>query len=179
LPFLSYYVGQPAVIVRGKPSAEMAARLEKDEKVRLAAQVEKLGPAGLEAAAKALEEAKVEHDRVIPEEILTSFPVPDVKSISWIPVSSVQQPGKGRAPGPAPAGDAASELQKALGSDDELSFFVEYDHVQVGFVGTPLWRPLISSRSLTSLPFTVCFRWPTFQTSCASQYSHSVIRLSF
>jgi hypothetical protein len=129
---VSYYVDPAAVIVRGKPSANMAARLEKDEKARLAAQVEKLGPAGIEAATKELETAKEEHDRPIPEEILTAFPVPDVKSISWISVSSVQQPGKGRAPGPAPAGEAASALEKALSHDgEELSFFVEYDHVKV------------------------------------------------
>ncbi|KAH9973401.1 hypothetical protein BJV77DRAFT_1056481, partial [Russula vinacea] len=40
--------------------------------------------------------AKAEHEKPIPTEVLKSFPVPDVKSISWIPVQSVQQAGTGR-----------------------------------------------------------------------------------
>jgi Zn-dependent M16 (insulinase) family peptidase len=127
-----YYAEPPAVIIKGKPSATMADRLEKDEKARLEAQVEKLGPEGIEKAAKILEEAKAEHDHPIPQDILTAFPVPDVKSISWIPVSSVQQPGKGRASGPAPLGDVSTQLQQKLDNDgDEVPFFVEYDHVKV------------------------------------------------
>jgi hypothetical protein len=102
----------------------MAERLEKDEKARIAAQVKKFGPKGLEAAAKLLEEAKAEHDKPIPDEILRAFPVPDVKSISWIPVDSVHERGKMVATG--------SKLRQHIESDgDPLPFFIGFEHVQV------------------------------------------------
>jgi hypothetical protein len=109
----------------------MAKRLEKDDKARLAAQVEQLGPDGLAKAAKVLADAKAENDKPIPEEILTAFPVPDVKSISWIPVRSAQLPGTGRAQ-PHAAGEGADELMRHIESDGEpLPFFVQYDDVKV------------------------------------------------
>lgn len=115
----------------------MADKLEKTEKARIAAQVKKLGPAGLTKAAEELEEAKKEHDKPIPTEVLTAFPVPDVKSISWIPVQSVQEPGKGRAPAKK---TIESELSKHISADgSSLPLFVQYDHVKVCFNTHP-WR---------------------------------------
>lgn len=130
-PTNRYYIDPPRVIVTGKPSASLARSLEKDEKARLAKQIKELGPEGIAKAAKELEEAKAEHDQAIPEEILTSFPVPDVSSIAWIPVSSVQEPGRGRAlqnVGETPA----EELRRHIEHDGEdLPFFVQFDHVKV------------------------------------------------
>ncbi|KIK71096.1 hypothetical protein GYMLUDRAFT_147646 [Collybiopsis luxurians FD-317 M1] len=124
-----YYIDPPSVVVIGRPSAELAEKLEKDEKKRLEKQVKALGPAGLKAAEKELEEAKAEHDRPIPAEVLTRFQIPSVSSISWIPVSSYTQKGKGRAAGPAPG--APSELTRVINADgEELPFFLEYDHVE-------------------------------------------------
>ncbi|KDR85083.1 hypothetical protein GALMADRAFT_233694 [Galerina marginata CBS 339.88] len=128
-----YYIEPSSVVIIGKPSASMVEKLEKAEKERIAGQVEQLGPEGLKKAEAELEAAKAEHDKPIPPELLTSFPVPDVKSISWIPVQSVQEPGKGRKVAyPAFANDP---LFKHIQSDGEpLPFFVEYDHVQSDFV---------------------------------------------
>ncbi|KAF8832423.1 hypothetical protein HHX47_DHR1001921 [Lentinula edodes] len=124
-----YYIDPSSVVVIGRPSAALAAKLEKDEKKRLAAQVKRLGPEGIKAAAKELEEAKAEHDKPIPTEVLTQFQIPSVKSISWIPVQSVQQKGRGRSALPTPS---SSDLAKIIASDgDELPFFVQYDHVEV------------------------------------------------
>lgn len=107
----------------------MADRLEKSEKARITAQIKKLGPEGLAKVTKELEEAKAEHDKPIPTEILTAFPVPDVRSISWIQVQSVQERGKGRAP---PKQIVDSQLKKHIESDGSpLPFFVEYEHVAV------------------------------------------------
>lgn len=120
------------MVVIGKPSAEMADRLEQDEKQRIQDQRDQLGDEGLARVEKILENAIKDHDKEIPTEILTSFPVPDVKSISWIPVQSLQQPGKGkgRAPRRDQTGNAA--LVKHVESDGPpLPFFVQYDHVQV------------------------------------------------
>ena len=127
-----YYVDPPSVVVRGRPSGEMADRLDREEKARIAAQKERLGPQGLAKCEKALEDAKKEHEKEIPTEILKSFPVPDVKSIAWIPVQSVQEKHghKGRAP--TAQGDN-SQLAKHIEQDGTpLPFFVQFDHVKVG-----------------------------------------------
>lgn len=77
-----------------------------------------------------LEAAKAEHEKPIPTDVLTSFPVPDVKSISWIPVQCVQEPGKGRSSAVQNFGQ--SQLSKHIQSDGSpLSMFVQYDHVKV------------------------------------------------
>jgi len=125
-----YYVEPFSVVIVGKPSASLAEKLERDEKARITAQVEKLGPDGLKRAEAELQMAKAEHDRPIPTEILTSFPVPDVKSISWIPVQSVQEPGHGRKTHSSPS--VKDPLFKHIQSDgQQLPFFVQYDHVEV------------------------------------------------
>jgi Zn-dependent M16 (insulinase) family peptidase len=124
-----YFIDPQCLVVRGRPSANMADKLEREEKARIAAQVKKLGPSGLAKAAQELEAAKCEHEKPIPTEVLTAFPVPDVKSISWIPVQSVQERGVGRAPASQVAG---SELSRYIESDgNPLPFFVEYDYVKV------------------------------------------------
>ena len=108
----------------------MADRLEKNEKARIASQVERLGPEGLKKAEVDLEMAKAEHGKAVPTEILTSFPVPDVKSISWLSVQSVQEPGIGRKF--VNGALANSPLSKHVDSDGgTLPFFVGYDHVEV------------------------------------------------
>ncbi|EIN14202.1 hypothetical protein PUNSTDRAFT_49027 [Punctularia strigosozonata HHB-11173 SS5] len=128
-----YYIDPHCVVVRGKPSAKLADKLEKDEKIRVAEQVKELGEAGLAAAAAKLEAAKSEHDRPIPSDILTSFPVPNVKSISWIPVQSLQEAGKGRETRRTPVPN--EELTKHVHAHGSpLPFFVQYDHVKSDFV---------------------------------------------
>jgi hypothetical protein len=92
--------------------------LEKAEKARIANQVEKLGPEGLKEVERKLEAAKADNTKPIPTGVLTSFPVPDVKSISWIPVQSVQEPGEGRKANPY-ISSTNGELQRHIESDGE------------------------------------------------------------
>jgi hypothetical protein len=125
----------------------MAERIEKEEKARIAKQKKSLGPGGLAKKVKELEEAKAEHDRPIPKEILKSFPVPDVKTISWIPVQSVQQAGTGRK-GRAGVENDVSRHVNADGSS--LPFFVQYDHVKVRAFSLPTYRkPTVCSPILS------------------------------
>ncbi|KIO08194.1 hypothetical protein M404DRAFT_134459 [Pisolithus tinctorius Marx 270] len=125
-----YFVDANYVAIIGKPSAHLAEKLERDEKARLAAQVEKLGPEGLAQAKKDLEAAKEEHEKPIPKDVLTSFPVPDVKSISWIPVESVQETGES-----FDVTRTQSSLAKHIESDGSpLPMFIQYDHVKSDFV---------------------------------------------
>ena len=127
---IRYYIEPPSIVVCGRPSASMADKLEKNEKARIAAQVEHLGPEGLKKAEVELEMAKAEHGKAVPTEILTSFPVPDVKSISWHSVQSVLEPGIGRKL--VHGALASSPLSKHIDSDGKaLPFFVGYDHVEV------------------------------------------------
>jgi hypothetical protein len=129
LQLYRYFVDPKRVIVRGKPSAAVADRLEKEEKARIAKQKEALGPEGLAQKAKELEEAKAEHDRPIPTDILKSFPVPSVKTISWIPVQSIQQAGIGRQ---SRTPSVENDVSRHVNSDGSpLPFFVQYDHVKV------------------------------------------------
>ncbi|KAF8140174.1 Metalloenzyme, LuxS/M16 peptidase-like protein [Boletus edulis] len=126
-----YFIDQHYAVVIGRPSANLAENLEAVEKARLAAQVEQLGPEGLTKAGQELEAAKAENELPIPKEILTAFPVPDVKSISWIPVKSMQELDKGRT-----TISRSPDLEKHIESDGEpLSMFVQYDHVTSDFVG--------------------------------------------
>ena len=103
----------------------------KAERARIANQIEKLGPEGLKEVERKLDAAKEDHGKPIPTEILTSFPIPDVKSICWIPVQTLQEPGIERRANPRIA-SMNGELQKHIESDGEpLPFFVEYNHVEV------------------------------------------------
>jgi len=126
----------------------MAEKLEKDEKARVAAQVKAIGPEGLKDAAKLLEKAKAEHNKPIPDEIIKAFPVPDVKSISWIPVDSVHEIGRVGAV-------SESRLGKHLRDDgDPLPFFIAFDHVQVWEISssTMIFALLTCDPSPTSSP---------------------------
>lgn len=108
----------------------MAKRIAEEEKVRLSKQKEALGKDGLEEAERELEAAKKEHEKEIPGKILNDFPVPDVKSIAWIPLKSLQEVGSGRHKTVDQCDN--EELQRHIQSDGPpLPFFVQYDHVEV------------------------------------------------
>lgn len=126
-----YYIDPASVVIIGKPSAALAEKLETVEKARIVKQVEDLGAEGLKKAEAELEAAKAEHDKPIPTDVLTSFPLPDVKSISWIPVQSIQEAGIGRKA--HRLSESSPELARHITSDGSpLPFFVQYDHVEVG-----------------------------------------------
>ncbi|KAH8804264.1 Metalloenzyme, LuxS/M16 peptidase-like protein [Flagelloscypha sp. PMI_526] len=128
-----YYIGRSWIVIKGKPSASLAKTIEATEKKRIAAQVKKLGPEGLEKAAALVESAKKEHDEPVPSDIVTSFSVPEMNSISWIHVLSVQEPGEGR--DKARISAEANKLSRHIQADGvELPFFVQYDHVESQFV---------------------------------------------
>ena len=164
-----YYIEPASFVICGHPSASMADKLEKDEKARIAAQVEHLGAEGLKKAKVELEMAKAENGKAVPTEILTSFPVPDVKSISWLSVQSVQEPGIGR--NPFHWTPASSPLSKHIDSDGKLlHFFVEYDHVEV-CSDSPIFLQqelifccIFISRILCQ--YTAFSRWLSCQIAC-------------
>ena len=124
-----YYVEPPCIVICGQLSASLAEKLEKDEKARIAARVECLGPDGLKKAEAELEAAKAEHEQAVPTELITSFPMPDVKNIFWHPVQSLQEPGNGRKP-----------VHRAFESSS-LSKYIELDGKPLSFLWNMImWR---------------------------------------
>jgi len=85
---LRYIIELPCVSIIGIPSSDFGNKLSEEQKKRIEKQVEDLGETGLEELSKKLELAKEKNEQPIPNEILESFKVPDVKSISFIPVST-------------------------------------------------------------------------------------------
>ncbi|KAF8592090.1 hypothetical protein K439DRAFT_1401667 [Ramaria rubella] len=127
-----YFIFPPHAVIFGKPSAQLANRLEMEERARAEAQIKKLGPEGLIQAAKKLRTAQEYNDRPIPPEHLTSFPLPNAGSISWIPVQSAQNEIRRGNTGPVLKN---SELERHMAQDSsDLPFFIQYDHVKSGFV---------------------------------------------
>jgi Zn-dependent M16 (insulinase) family peptidase len=147
----------------------MAKRLEEEEKARIEQQKKALGEEGLKKMEQALEAAKKEHDKEIPTEILTSFPVPNVKSIAWIPVLSLQEVGTG--PGRHRVVDQRNNenLARHIQADGSpVPFFVEYDHVEV-IVQEQLLKDVYSPlpTSLTSSQSAHIYRLLTCQMTSA------------
>lgn len=123
-----YIIDNAPVIVLGKPSASLPGKLETEEKARIAAQKESLGEEGLAKKVQELEEAKKEHERPIPQKMLTSFPVPPVSSINWIPVKGAWNDSK-------TALSSDKQLQAHVEKDgSDLPFFVGFHHAKSSFV---------------------------------------------
>lgn len=81
-----YVLDRPMAAVLGKPSAAMASESSKREKEREAAQAKELGEDGLKKMAETLEAAMAKNESPIPEDILTSLPVPDLAKVPSIPL---------------------------------------------------------------------------------------------
>lgn len=65
-----------------------------------------------------LKKAQEANDKPIPDEVISSFPIPSVDSISWIAVESARaEPGWGK-----------GQVQKHVDQDKaELPYFVQFD----------------------------------------------------
>lgn len=73
-----YYASPPSLTIIGKPSAAMSARIEKEEKERIAKRKIELGEEKLKDLERRLEEAKKESDIPPPPEMIADFPITDV-----------------------------------------------------------------------------------------------------
>jgi Zn-dependent M16 (insulinase) family peptidase len=76
-----YYVSQPSITTVGKPSAALSAKIEQEEKDRIAQRKKEMGEDKLRQLEKDLEDAKKESDRPPPDDMIASFPITDVSSI--------------------------------------------------------------------------------------------------
>ncbi|PWN49324.1 hypothetical protein IE53DRAFT_388475 [Violaceomyces palustris] len=150
-----YFIENPRVVVIGKPSASLVDKLKADTKALEEKRRSELGEKGLKELEEKLEAAKKENDRDIPPEILSSFKVPSVDSIKWIPVGTARNEpmGKGAEEPETKAlvldTDLDKKVQAHVDSDgrDNLPYFVQFDHVTSSFVTISL---LISTANLPS-----------------------------
>ncbi|KAL3776496.1 hypothetical protein HJC23_013239 [Cyclotella cryptica] len=83
---IEFVLDRPMAVVLGKPSAAMANELSQKEKEREAQQAQNLGEDGLKNLANVLEAAMAKNEEPIPEEILTSLPIPDLEKVPSIPL---------------------------------------------------------------------------------------------
>jgi hypothetical protein len=160
-----YFLDGPSIVILGKPSGELAEKIEETESARIAAQRDKLGSDGLAKLEKEVEAAKEANDQPIPSEMLSSFPLPDLSTVPWIPVQTVQNdPANGGVYAPKP-----SDTERFVREDKtELPYFVEFDHVKVNVHIDRLWTFADVAYSRASLPSAPTYRLPVFQTTSES-----------
>lgn len=127
--FKKYIAHAHHVSVLGVPSAKLSKKMKAEEKARVKAQQEKLGPEGLEKMAKKLEAAKAENDKEIPKEVIQQFKIPGTESIHFIPTITARS-GLARR-----MGDLNNEAQRVIDGDrTELSIFMHFEHIPSNFV---------------------------------------------
>lgn len=90
-----FYLDQPSLTIIGKPSAKLASQLEKAVADRLRDNIDRLGEDGLKKLQEKVDQAVEANDTPIPSEMISSFKIPDVNGIRWIPVTSA---GSGKNP---------------------------------------------------------------------------------
>lgn len=127
--FSKWLADAPRVTLLGTPSKELSDKIKSDEKARVQAQREKLGENGLAEKAKQLKQAQDENDRPIPEDVLSSFPVPGTDSIHFIDTTTARS-------GPAKKlGRADTPVQSIIDKDDDGSSpFIQFEHIPSEFV---------------------------------------------
>ncbi|KAK4699612.1 presequence protease, partial [Phenoliferia sp. Uapishka_3] len=154
-----YYVSQNSITIIGRPSASLADKIAADESARVAATIASLGPEGLAALAKKVEDAQKENDRPIPPEMIRKFSVPDVEKIDWIKVESARSEGVAMEGGR----ERGVVQEKVDGDKVELPLFVQFDHIQSNFVEISILLfadPTLQSRSLLPLYLDTFFSLP-------------------
>ncbi|XP_043476736.1 uncharacterized protein C05D11.1-like [Leptopilina heterotoma] len=77
------FVDAPFVFTKGIPSIKKKIEMTKEEEERIEKQKQKLGDEGLKKKEKELEEAIAENEKPVPDEILTSVPIPGTDSINF------------------------------------------------------------------------------------------------
>lgn len=77
-----YFVSAPCLTVIGKPSAALSAKIEGDEKDRIAKRKAEMGEEKLKELERKLEQAKTDSNIPPPPEMISSFPLTDVSLFS-------------------------------------------------------------------------------------------------
>ncbi|XP_043257873.1 uncharacterized protein C05D11.1-like [Colletes gigas] len=83
-----YFLDSPLIIVKGIPSLKKRQELSEKELKRVAKQREDLGEEGLQQKGKELEEALAKNSVPVPDEMLSSVPIPTTDLISFHHIKS-------------------------------------------------------------------------------------------
>lgn len=129
--FLKKWISDaPHVSILGKPSMELAKKLKKTEKERLAKRRAELGEEGLKKLKEQVEKAKENNEKPIPSEVLDQWPVPDTSSIHFIE-SLTARSGKARS-----LGTVDNSAQKIIDAAPQGAkpLFIQFEDVPTNFV---------------------------------------------
>ncbi|CAD6227691.1 GSCOCG00001371001-RA-CDS [Cotesia congregata] len=113
-----YLIDAPSAVINATPSIDKQKEMDEQEKKRIAERIKQLGKEGLEEKEKAYLEAVKQNDAPIPDEVLSSVPVPGTDSINFHHIRSYTTGG----------GDQHPRLDV-----NKLSLFTYLDHVNTNF----------------------------------------------
>ena len=129
--FLKKWISDaPHVSILGKPSMELAKKLKKAERERLAKRRAELGEDGLKELKEKVEKAKQNNEKPIPSDVLDQWPVPDTSSIHFIE-SLTARSGKARS-----LGTTDNSAQKIIDAAPQGAkpLFIQFEDVPTNFV---------------------------------------------
>ncbi|XP_017766196.1 PREDICTED: uncharacterized protein C05D11.1-like [Eufriesea mexicana] len=115
----TYFLNPPFVIIKGIPSLEKRHELTEKEKTRVAKQIEDLGKEGLQKKEKELQEAITKNEIPVPDEILSSVPIPSTHFINFHYIKSYT---------------TESNKQHPRFDVSKLPFYTYLDHVNTNFI---------------------------------------------
>jgi hypothetical protein len=132
-------VSQPCLTTIGKPSASLSAKIEQDEKDRLASRRKELGEEKLKELDVALEAAKAESNILPPGHMISDFPLTNVspvfaqrltcqpKTLTWVPVETAINNAKGQ-----DLRADRGQVQQHIDADGaDLPYQAHFSHVKV------------------------------------------------
>ncbi|XP_050485533.1 uncharacterized protein C05D11.1-like [Bombus huntii] len=115
----TYLLESPFVLVKGIPSLKKRHELTEKEKDRVAKQIENLSKEELQKKEKELQEAIAKNDIPVPDEILSSVPIPSTHLINFHYIKSYT---------------TESSKQHSRFDVSKLPFYTYLDHVNTNFV---------------------------------------------
>ncbi|XP_017886890.1 uncharacterized protein C05D11.1-like [Ceratina calcarata] len=114
-----YFLDSPFVMVKGIPSLEKRQELSEKEKNRIVKQIEDLGKDGLQQKEKDLQEAIAKNDVPVPDEVLSSVPIPSTHLLNFHYIKSYT---------------TETSKQHSRFDVSKLPFYTYLDHVNTNFV---------------------------------------------
>lgn len=121
----NYVVNTPYVLVIGEPSTDFGSKLAEEEKQRVAKQCQDIGEEGLTGLSAELESAIAKNEVEAPSSVLSSLPIPSIKSINFHRVSVVTNNPKRPSSSSSSASLDLSTMPMIVEVDDVCSSFVD------------------------------------------------------
>ncbi|GAB5591544.1 hypothetical protein Unana1_06444 [Umbelopsis nana] len=170
-----WYVNSPHITLLGKPSAEFADQLLKEESERIQQQRARLGESKLAELEKKLEECKQQNEVPVPPEVVNDVPIPSVSTINFIEVQTARVPDNGL---------FKNSVQDHVNKDTDvkLPFPIQFDHINSSFIKLSVYISTANVashlRPLTTLFLDALFTLPIQTKDGLIPYEDVVKRLS-